>query len=180
MQGEHPVFVCASAVHADLVVPIHDMATDWRSIFPDVASNSAEGGYLAIGWGDLGFYHDTPTWSDVKLSTVLRALSGLGPTTLHVLATDQPGNHASCQSLYVDRPGREALDAFILASIARDGSGAAKLLDHPTNGEAFYAAQGYYSPWRTCNAWVEQALAAAGLRHAAWAPFSFGVMWPLR
>ena len=30
--------------------------------------------YVAIGWGDRGFYVDTPTWADLKLSTLCNAL----------------------------------------------------------------------------------------------------------
>lgn len=171
-----PLFVCASPVHSDIVAPLDPR---WRAAFPDAAENLPDRAYLAIGWGDLGFYRDTPQWRDLTLRTALRALAGLGPTTLHVLAVHAPAQNPACARIAVDRAGREALARFILASAENDESGRPRLIASPRWGESFYAARGRYSPWRTCNVWTRDALAAAGLPAAAWAPFSFGVMWPL-
>ncbi|KGM30622.1 DUF2459 domain-containing protein, partial [Inquilinus limosus] len=65
------------------------------------------------------------------------------------------------------------------AALGQDGRGI--LAAPPGTGtyEAFYAAHGTYRPWRTCNVWTADALRAAGAPTALWAPFSFGVMWPL-
>jgi uncharacterized protein (TIGR02117 family) len=173
------LFVCASAIHTDIVVPLKDDAADWRSAFAGVAGDVADTAYLAIGWGDLGFYHDTPTWADLRARTVLIALAGLDPTTLHVFAVKAPTNANNCVQIAIDRAGRQALARFILATAENDAAGNPRLIDSPRAGEAFYAAKGRYGPWRTCNVWASQALAEAGLPVALWAPFSFGVTWPL-
>ena len=173
------LFVCASLAHADIVVPLNDEAGQWRAAFYAVAGNVPDSAYLAIGWGDLGFYRDTPRWSDLSAKTAFRALAGLGPTTLHVLAVNAPTQASACVKIRVDRQGREALSHFILATAQNDVSGHPRLIASPRAGEAFYAAKGRYSPWRTCNVWASQALAAAGMPAARWAPFSFDVMWPL-
>lgn len=173
------LFVCASLAHTDIVVPLNDEAGEWRAAFFAVTTNVPEDAYVAIGWGDLGFYQDTPRWSDLRAKTAFRALAGLGPTTLHVLAVNAPTRASGCMKILVDRAGRQALSAFILASAERDVSGRPRLIASPRAGEAFYAAKGRYGPWRTCNVWASEALAAAGMPVARWAPFSFGVMWPL-
>jgi uncharacterized protein (TIGR02117 family) len=173
------IFVCATFAHTDIVAPIHDDATDWRGAFFDVASDVPDSAYLAIGWGDLGFYRDTPRWSDLRFSTALTALAGLGPTALRVFAVKAPTNAGGCIKIIVDRAGRQALARFILATAENDGADRPRLIDSPRAGEAFYAAKGRYSPWRTCNVWASEALAKAGAPIALWAPFSFGVTWPL-
>jgi len=171
------LYVCASAAHTDIVVPIRDAAADWPAAFPDVTSDVPDDAYLAIGWGDLGVYHDTPRWSDLRAGTALNALAGLGPTTLHVIAVKPPRRASDCIQIAIDRAGRQALANFVRDT--GEPAGRPRLIDSPRAGEAFYAARGRYSPWRTCNGWASEALAAAGLPVALWAPFSFGVTWPL-
>jgi uncharacterized protein (TIGR02117 family) len=174
------LFVCASPFHTDVVVPLSDVATNWRRAFAAVAGNVPESAYLAIGWGDLGFYRNTPSWRDLTVGTAFTALAGLGPTTLHVMAVNRPVGVNACVKIFVDRAGRVALSDFILASAEVSASGLPRLIESPRWGEAYYAAKGRYSPWRTCNGWTAQAMAAAGMPRASWAPFSFDVMWPLR
>jgi hypothetical protein len=108
------LFVCASLAHTDIVVPLRDDSSDWRGAFFDVASDVPDTAYIAIGWGDLGFYHDTPRWSDLRASTALTALAGLGPTTLNVLAVNAPRAASGCLEIVVDRAGGQALARFIL------------------------------------------------------------------
>jgi uncharacterized protein (TIGR02117 family) len=172
------LFVCASATHADLVVPIADDAVDWPGAFPAVTGAVPDGAWLAFGWGDYGVYHDSPRWRDLRPGVALAALAGLGPATLHVMAV-KPPRGGDCLAVGVDRAGRQALARFIRATVLDDPAGAPRLLDAPRAGEAFYAARGRYSPFRTCNGWAAEALASAGLPAARWAPFSFGVTSPL-
>ncbi len=173
------VFVCASLAHTDIVVPMRDSAADWPGVFADVAADAPDDAYLAIGWGDLAVYRDTPRWRDLRPGTALSAVAGLGPTTLHVIAVKAPTFASDCVQIAVDHSGRQALERFVLDTAENDGAGRPRLIGSPRAGEAFYAAKGRYSPWRTCNAWASEALAAAGMPVARWAPFSFDVTWPL-
>ena len=173
-------FVCASAVHTDIVVALADHSAQWRFLFRDVAEGAPEDSLLAIGWGDYDFYHDTPTWGDLRASTLLRAFSGRGSTTIHVRNVYRPAKHSPCIALKVDRIGSDGLFDFIMTNTALDSAGRAIPQDIVTAGEAFYVARGRYGPFRTCNVWISHALAAAGQPTAQWAPFSFGVTWPLR
>ena len=173
-------FVCATAVHTDIVLPLRDREAEWRRLFGEATQAAPDTAYLAIGWGDYGFYHDTPTWADLRAATVLRALFGLGPTTIHVRAVRRPTERNPCVRLHMDQAGDDALLAFVTASTVLDASGRAVPLEAVEPGEAFYAAQGRYGPFHTCNAWASKALAAAGQPTALFAPFSFGVTWPLR
>jgi uncharacterized protein (TIGR02117 family) len=178
--ADPPIYMCASLAHTDIVMPIGDDASDWRATFPRIAGDMPDTAYLAIGWGDLGFYRDTPSWSDLRPGIALRALSGLGPSTLHVIAVIRPAEGLGCLRMTADRAARLALARFVADSAKRDAAGKAILLGMPRQNEGFYAANGRYSPWRTCNVWASEALASAGLPAARWAPFSFGVIWPLQ
>ena len=40
--------------------------------------------FVGLGWGDKGFYLETPTWADLKTSTALKAVSGYNTTAMHV------------------------------------------------------------------------------------------------
>lgn len=172
--GEPTVYVCTSLAHADVVMPSRDPLIDWSTLFPAVIPPGPPAeAYLAIGWGDLRFFRETPNWSDVRPAIALSALAGLNDTALRVMAVNPPVNDPDCLPLRVDRIGRQALIDHIRATLADEAPAAQ---DHL---EAYYHARGRYSPLRTCNQWVAEGLAAAGLPHARFAPFSFSVTWPL-
>ena len=65
--------ILTNGVHTDLVVPIKSAEIDWSKEIPieNTNSKSTNFNYLSIGWGDKGFYLDTPTWADLKFSTCL-------------------------------------------------------------------------------------------------------------
>jgi uncharacterized protein (TIGR02117 family) len=180
--GDPPAYVCATLAHTDIVLPVRDAGGDWTAVFPDAApSFPVPGLHVAFGWGDLTFYRETPSWADLRFSTAMAALLGGGPSALHVAYVMDPAGSPSCTRLSLDAPGRAALAGFIRGTAVLDDAGQGMLVAPPGTGtyEAFYAAHGHYRPWRTCNVWTDDALATAGLPTALWAPFSFGVMWPL-
>ena len=179
--AEPLVYVCASLAHTDIVLPLDDPLTDWRAIFPEVATTALPPNtYLAFGWGDLRFFQETPQWSDLKVSTASAAFLGLHPTALRVLAIRAPAaGEADCPQLALDREGRKALIQHIRETLDLGPGGQAQLQPGGGRFEAYYLARGRYSPMRTCNQWVAEGFAAAGLPHARFAPFSFSVLWPL-
>lgn len=172
--GEPVVYVCTSLAHADIVMPSRDPLIDWSALFPAVTPPGLPAeAYLAFGWGDLRFFRETPTWADVRLPIALGALAGLNDTALRVVAVNPPSADPDCQPLRIDRAGRQALIDHIRATLVQQQPVV------QTGLEAYYLAKGRYSPLRTCNQWVAEALAAAGLPHARFAPFSYSITWPL-
>jgi uncharacterized protein (TIGR02117 family) len=180
--GDEPpvfVFVCASLAHTDIVVPSRDPLMDWRILFPAAAPPGLPPqAFLAFGWGDLRFFRETPAWSDVRPSTALGALAGLHDTALRVVAVNPPDGNPNCLKLAIDRKGRQALVDYIRDTLQPDDAGEPQWQPGGTEGEAYYLAKGRYGPLRTCNQWTAEALGAAGLPHAYFAPFGFGVTWP--
>jgi uncharacterized protein (TIGR02117 family) len=176
---EPPVFVCASLAHTDIVLPSHDPLIDWGAFFPAAAPPGLSAqAFLAFGWGDLRFFRETPNWSDVRISTAFGALAGLNATALRVVAVNPPEGNPNCLKLHVDRAGRQALIEHIRATLQPDDAGQPQWQPGGTGAEAYYIAKGRYGPLRTCNQWTAEALAAAGLPHAYFAPFGFSVTWP--
>lgn len=180
--SDPPAYVCATLTHTDIVLPARDGLVDWTAVFPDAVPVAfVPNLHVAFGWGDLTFYRETPSWADLRFRTAMAALFGGGPSALHVAYVLDPAGVPGCTRLALDRAGREALIETIRGTAALDPSGRGVLVAPAGTGtyEAFYAAYGTYRPWRTCNVWTAEALRAAGAPTALWAPFSFGVMWPL-
>lgn len=175
--GEPVVYVCTSPAHADIVMPSRDPLIDWSTLFPAAIPQGLPAeAYLAVGWGDLRFFREIPNWADVRPLIALSALTGRNDTVLRVMAVNPPTNDPDCRPLRIDRTGRQALIDHVRASLAPD---ARRQPVAQTGREAYYLAKGRYSPLRTCNQWAAEALAAAGLPHARFAPFSFSITWPL-
>jgi uncharacterized protein (TIGR02117 family) len=174
--GEPLVYVCTSLAHADIIMPSQDPLIDWASILPAIPPGLPSETYLAFGWGDLRFFLETPRWADIRISVALGALAGLHDTAIRVVPVNQPADDPDCHALRVDRAGRQALINHIRASLAGEAAPQPVAL---SGFETYYLAKGRYGPLRTCNQWVAEALADAGLPHALFAPFSFSIIWPL-
>jgi len=182
---EIEIFVHSNGVHTDLLLPVSTLGIDWRRRLPFDDPDVADGGfaYLAFGWGDRAFYLTTPSWSELKLSTALLALSGLDSTVMHVQAASAPppGPHSGRMRLTVDQ--YRHLVAFIEQSFEHDSAGT----PIPIAGahyfgphDAFYEARGHYSAFNTCNEWAREALSSADQPTALWAPFDIALFHHLR
>ncbi len=171
------VYICADAVHSDVVLPLHDDSVNWKKYFGDLVDPTLPAdAYLEIGWGDQVFFTQYQTWTDVRIKGVFAALTGQNPTALRVLLMNEPKNDTSCVSLLMGREARIKLAQYVAAN-----------LKHPavptvvkSRYEAYFETQGTYGPFSTCNQWTSTGLGVAGESHALFSPFSFGVMWPLR
>ena len=107
------------------------------------------------------------------VATTYEVLVNQTPPRESIKAITLPANEPDCVPLEVDRAGRQALIDHVRATLAAETPAAQDRL------EAFYLAKGRYSPFGTCNQWVADGLAAAGLPSARFAPFSFSITWPL-
>jgi uncharacterized protein (TIGR02117 family) len=176
------VYLRSNGVHVDLVVPLEAAGVDWRIRMPTNALGLVPGitETLAFGWGDRGFYLATPTWADVRVSTALRALTGVGTTVLHVEATTVPKGPAT-RHVTLSAAQYRRLAQFIESSFRRDGTGAAIILPGAHYGlhDAFFESTGHYSAFETCNEWTRQGLVTAGVRAPMWSPFQKALLYQL-
>ena len=162
------IFVISSAVHADLVMPISHEAIDWREQFPSecFVGNTDRATHVAIGWGDKGFYLETPTWADLKLSTAARALLWPSDSCMHVILTDKDYLGEDARSILMSTAEYERLVDFIQSSFRVDDKGENIQIEGfaYSNNDAFFEAIGTYHCVNTCNTWAGRAMRSAGIR----------------
>lgn len=170
------VFVEDNGIHTGIVVPVAAAGIDWRGRLRSehLADPRFAGyGHVAFGWGDRDFYVNTPDWRDLRVSTVLHALTGSSTTVMHVEWLPEPQPAPDVRSVILRPEEYRRLARFIAASFAERPA-----VRHGYFGnDAFYTARGRYSAGTTCNSWTGAALRAAGVRVGRWTPLSFTVMW---
>ena len=167
------IYVATNGVHTGLVMPVHAGGVDWSMRAPasDLSERSPSE-WLLFGWGDRRFYVETPQWRDVRPATVAGALVGSGRTLVHVDHWPAFVPDDTIRPLRLRADEYRRLAAFVDATFA-DGR---EVVPGYGPRDVFYAARGRYSALRTCNVWVGQALAHAGVRVGRWTPLSGNVM----
>lgn len=179
------IFIISNGVHTDIALPIETTGVNWAPMFPashfkDVQPNRMT--HVAFGWGDRGFYLDTPTWDDLTAATAIRALFLKSATAMHVTYYRNPQPSDAVRQLVLSPVQYNKLIAFIMAGFERDASG--NPVPIPGRGyrgnDTFYAAKGSYSLFNTCNDWTGRALRHIGVRTGIWTPFSQSIMYHLK
>jgi uncharacterized protein (TIGR02117 family) len=172
------IYLADNGVHADLVLPVKAQGLDWRSMLStaDVADPPAGARWIAFGAGERAVYLETPTWSDLKLPTALRALTR-GERIMHVEWVRDPTYSAREIRL---RPAEYRRLWAAIRSEFRDGR--AQKIAHKGYGasDAFYLGNGKTSAFNTCNNWVAGRLRLAGVEAPLWSPFVQGLAWRYR
>jgi uncharacterized protein (TIGR02117 family) len=171
------VWLTTNGVHAGFALPARDAAMDWTSFFPPGHARAPRSpdrdDVVYIGWGDRTFFLEVPTWSDLKASTAIYALSGLDGTAMHVEYGTAPTVGPQARRLVLTREQYLRLVAYLRASTAVDASRQARwIAGHAySDDDAFYEGTGHYSLFITCNQWTRDALSVSGVRAPAWSPF---------
>ena len=173
-------YILTNGVHTDLVVPVKTPEIDWSQQIPfeNTLSKRTDFKYLAIGWGDKGFYLDTPTWADLKFSTAFIAAFWLGESAVHATFYEQMKVGEDCKKIMLTPSQYKAMIQYIDASFDKDTQG--KYILIKTNAvygkdDAFYEAKGSYSFLHTCNTWANNGLKVAGQKAAIWTPSDTGI-----
>jgi uncharacterized protein (TIGR02117 family) len=172
------IWLRSNGVHVELVMPVETPSVDWQAEFPMSAFVAPPRAprWVAFGWGARDFYVNVREWRDLTAARALRALL-LAPGVLHVEylpATGNPASPGAGRRLLVSAAQLDALVAYVRATAIRDADGRPVPLPGVAygNDDAFFEANGRYSPMATCNEWVNVALKRAGVRTVAWAPFA--------
>ena len=170
------IWVASNGVHTDFIIATESVAGPIRAQLGYLADYS----YLAFGWGDKGFYLDTPTWSELKVSTAIRAMLLPSPTAMHVTGYQTIGNDWA--SVAVTEAQVATLLNYIDGSFRVDEVGQLIRIDDAGYGDndEFYEAVGSYNAVYTCNNWVNQGLKRMDVRTARWSPSEWGIMRWLR
>lgn len=74
--------------------------------------------FIAFGWGDKGFYLDTPEWSDLKASTALKAAFGVSSSAIHTTFFKQLKEGEDCKRILISKENYQKLVAYISDSFS--------------------------------------------------------------
>lgn len=175
------IYIIHNGAHTDIVMPVRSGIIDWSEHLPYAdtrGKDSSSSPLIGMGWGDKGFYLETETWSDLKVSVALKAAFGSGNTAMHTTyyRSMVPGDR--CRAIGIGQQQYQKLVHFVLASFKTDDNGRFSYIDTDKqygSNDAFYDAKGSYNMLYTCNTWANDALKAAGLRACYWTAFYRGI-----
>lgn len=164
------IFILSNGVHTDIVVPVKNDTFDWSKQikFEHTKAKDSTAKYLAMGWGDRGFYLETPTWADLKVSTALKATTGLSSSALHTTFYKSMKEDTYCKKIQISTIEYQNLVLFINESFETKSDEKIKIETDAVYGknDIFYEAKGSYSLFYTCNTWANQALKSANQKAA--------------
>lgn len=180
-EDEIQFFVISNGVHTDICLPVTTEVHDWSKFLKIEDYRGIEGdpSFISIGWGDKGFYLDTPTWADLKFSTAFNAAFLPSETAMHIAyheSTPVVGERVKLCSMNAEEYMR--LIAFIFSSFEmKNGFNPAIIKGKGyTDVDNFYEANYNYYLLKTCNTWTNESLKIAGVRTSALALFEAGIL----
>lgn len=170
------IYVSTNGVHLDLIVPVECIkGADWAGV--KLPSDTK---FVSFGWGDQGFYLETPTWDDLRFSVAAKALFWRSKTAMHL--TYYRGRGSNWEQVPLCSGQMTDLLLYIRQSFEDTPSGSPILLPGMGYGtrDDFYEGKGSYSILRTCNNWANQGLKKAGVKTSIWSPLDKGMLYQIR
>lgn len=182
--GGIPIGLSSNGIHANLHFPVQALDVDWTDRFPlaTFPTPPVAPATIAFGWGSREFYLNTPTWDDFDLGVALTAITGMGGAAMHVSYWAPWPQGENYVEVRVSEAAYRSLVAHIEATMRTDDSGGPLRIPGYSylGNDLFYEANGSYQLFMTCNEWVRDALADAGVRTGVWSPFPDALLDHLR
>jgi len=173
------VYITSNGIHTDVVMPLHTKEWNWVHALklPDSLLHDSIRTHLAVGWGDKGFFLETKSWADVKVSVVFKAAFHLGSSAMHLVHVPKPDRrHPQTIELKLTVAQYRRLIDFVQASFSKDGNNVQMITEHPYGRyNYFYEADRSYGLTYTCNSWTNSALKSCGQRACVWTAFKGGI-----
>ena len=175
------IYIMSNGVHTDIVMPVKTDGMDWMQYIDYAHTDLKDTSYpyVGMGWGDKGFYLQTPTWADLKFSTAFKAMTGLSSSAIHATFYKNIAPDSSTVAIHISREDYKDLTQFITESFDLDDKGNSIHIPSVNDGygdmDAFYEAKGSYNLFYTCNTWSNNALKAAHQRAALWTLLDKGI-----
>lgn len=171
-ETREPLYLTTNGLHLNFVIPTDLMAAETLATLAIPASAA----YVSFGWGDRGFYLQTPRWQDLRLGVAAKALFWKSETAMHVDYYKQ--KYRSWKELQLCPGQYRQLREYVMASFQRKKDNSLAPIDFPGYNatDRFYKAEGSYTAFYTCNNWVNEGLKRAEVPTAVWSPFDRGVL----
>jgi len=179
-KNEVEIYIITNGVHTDIVVPARNSQMDWtkKVLYKNTVSQDTNRKYLGMGWGDKGFYLETPTWAELKFSVGFKAATGLGSTAIHATYYSQMTESETCKKIVISKEQYTRLVTYISNSfqITKSNDFVNVVTDaRYGKNDAFYEATGSYSIFKTCNTWANKALKVSGQKCCFWTSLDKGI-----
>lgn len=179
------IYVITNGDHTDVVVPVKNQVTDWskKIKYQNTINGDTSFNYLALGWGDKGFFLSTPTWAQLKFSTAFKAAFALSTSAIHATYYKTMTESTDCKKINISNAQYVRLIAYIDGSFKRDSLQNViniKTNANYNNNDAFYEAKRKYNLFYTCNTWANNALKSCGQKACVWTPFDKGIFYHYR
>lgn len=160
-----PIYIFSNGVHTDIVVPIKNEIKDWSKEIShlDTKAKDSTNTLLAFGWGDKGFYLDTPTWADLKFSTAAKAITGISSSAMHVTFYKNLKENETCKRILISKNQYKDLIKYIDDSFKLNSDNKIQRIGTHSYGtqDVFFEAKGSYNLFYTCNSWANEGLKIA-------------------
>jgi len=175
------IYINSNGVHTDILVPIKNEVKDWTKTILYIQTKSKDSlmNYVAFGWGDKGFYLDTPKWSDLKASTAAKAAFYLGTSAMHTKFYNKVKEDAECVKVTISKKDYQDMVKYIEDSFQLDDKNNVQWITNQSYGQydAFYEGKGKYSLFYTCNTWANNCLKAGHQKAALWTVYDKGIFY---
>lgn len=175
------IYIITNGVHTDVAVPFYNEYFDWRtyldpSLTPGKRTSSQ---FVSFGWGDKGFYLQTPEWKDLKASVAFKAAFGLSESAMHVTYYDKLKTGVDCIEIKLNKEQYLQLCTFILNKFDQKEKQFLLINTDQNYGanDVFYEAKGKYSLFYTCNTWANNALKAGRLKASLFTLWDKGIFY---
>lgn len=179
------IYVTSNGVHTDFIVPVRTVQQDWSEWLPYAHFDGADSTfrYVSFGWGDKGFYIETPTWDDLTVTTAFKALFLPTPTVMHTeYFWREPQPRKRQERLVLTEEQYARLIDYVQQHFQKGPDGQYILIEGAGYDvmDNFYEAHGKYHLFRTSNSWTNKGLKKIGVRTAVWSPFDLAILYQLR
>ena len=119
------IYILSNGIHTDLVLPTKNEYKNWTKEIPyeNTLSKDSRANFMAFGWGEKGFYLETPKWKDLKISTVLKAMFALNTCAMHITNYNYLKENNECKKITISPEQYKKLVEYIESSLIKNTSG---------------------------------------------------------
>ena len=180
--GDYYMYVQSNGIHTDICLPTESETIDWSKFIsktPFSPESSFE--YITIGWGDKGFFLNTPTWAELKMSTALTAAFLPSETAMHVEYSKEPEITETRIKVFINENDYKNLIRFVKSTFKLKNNKVDLIKGQGySESDNFYEANNSYHLFQTCNSWTNNALKKAKIKTGVFALFPHGILSHLK
>lgn len=158
--GQQAIYIVSHGWHTGIVVPTETV----YHYLPTLQERFGEVAYLEFGWGDKGFYQS----QNITVATTLAAIFLPTNSVMHVVGVPFDAEtffaNSQIEKRCINDREQQQLMRFIASSFATDSQQQLLTLRQGIYGDSqFYAGNGQYYAFNTCNKWTAKALKSIGM-----------------